>query len=385
MKLCWDNINKLVLMPGLSSSTETRLICYKDPVNRIGNQGQFYESENKCLYCNETFLKKLNSKSEFCDHDCKKAYKNKIKEKRNKNKIDKRLKENGGGWQSKNRKSWNKGMKTGISKHNITYKGYKEKLEWFLEIRSDPEDGRILQTKCCICNSWYRPEKTSIKRILNFVNDKGTKQFWGTYCSDTCKNKCNYYNKSVEQIIKEDYKKSLVVDTRMIPNNILYYDWQQELKKEHDKLRKELKTSNKRKMRRRKKRESELQRIHKKKERNKYIETIEYKKEQYLKWMLYRSKQRAKTKGWEYSIDYKWLKENTPEKCPKCNIEFRYDNNIKMDPLAPSIDRIDNSKGYTKDNCIIVSWIYNCGKGPYNEEILYKICKAFNKQQLDKL
>ena len=38
-------------------------------------------------------------------------------------------------------------------------------------------------------------------------------------------------------------------------------------------------------------------------------------------------------------------------------------------PWAPSIDRIDNSKGYTQDNCSVVSFWWNIAKNKWPEEI----------------
>ena len=90
-------------------------------------------------------------------------------------------------------------------------------------------------------------------------------------------------------------------------------------------------------------------------------------------------KHRSKQKGWDHDIDYEWIRDNITDKCPKCGVEYSYDLDIKMNPFAPSLDRIDPTKGYTKENCIITSWIYNCGKNAYNEETLYIICKAFLK------
>jgi len=34
-----------------------------------------------------------------------------------------------------------------------------------------------------------------------------------------------------------------------------------------------------------------------------------------------------------------------------------------INPFSPSIDRVDNEQGYTKDNCRVVIWMYNRAKG----------------------
>lgn len=45
-------------------------------------------------------------------------------------------------------------------------------------------------------------------------------------------------------------------------------------------------------------------------------------------------------------------------------------------PFAPSLDRRDNSKGYTKDNVQVVCIIYNVGKSEYDELVFEQMCIA---------
>ena len=42
---------------------------------------------------------------------------------------------------------------------------------------------------------------------------------------------------------------------------------------------------------------------------------------------------------------------------------------------GPSIDRIDNNKGYTTDNCQIVCNMYNTGKGQHTDLEFLDFCK----------
>lgn len=44
--------------------------------------------------------------------------------------------------------------------------------------------------------------------------------------------------------------------------------------------------------------------------------------------------------------------------------------------LAPSIDRVDPTKGYHPDNVKVVVWIYNRAKGPNTFEDVLNFCKA---------
>ncbi|MFK5948397.1 MAG: hypothetical protein QM500_06470 [Methylococcales bacterium] len=49
---------------------------------------------------------------------------------------------------------------------------------------------------------------------------------------------------------------------------------------------------------------------------------------------------------------------------------------------SPSIDRIDNTKGYTKDNCRIVVWMFNLAKNNYKDTDLMKLSLAIVKNVL---
>jgi hypothetical protein len=72
--------------------------------------------------------------------------------------------------------------------------------------------------------------------------------------------------------------------------------------------------------------------------------------------LFYESKYRAKEKGLEFNLS----KEDIliPLLCPVLNIPIRIDNN-KLCEDSPSLDRIDNSKGYIKGNVCVISWRAN--------------------------
>jgi hypothetical protein len=57
-----------------------------------------------------------------------------------------------------------------------------------------------------------------------------------------------------------------------------------------------------------------------------------------------------------------------PLKCHYTGLEL-FPSNIKWYPFQPSLDRIDNKKGYTKDNVIIVARGLNSARNnmDYNE------------------
>jgi hypothetical protein len=99
--------------------------------------------------------------------------------------------------------------------------------------------------------------------------------------------------------------------------------------------------------------------------------------------LLHTTKKAAKQKKFEHSIDKQWCLNKLNGTCEATGLQF--DLSVrgihkKMNPFAPSIDRIDNDLGYTKDNCQMVVWIYNCSKNTFNSKDLYKMCKAFVKK-----
>ena len=80
-----------------------------------------------------------------------------------------------------------------------------------------------------------------------------------------------------------------------------------------------------------------------------------YKKNNYKKIMLYRTKSRAIKKGWDFDLIEDDI--TIPDFCPVLHTPLIIDNEDRYS--SPSIDRIDSSKGYTKDNIMIISWQAN--------------------------
>lgn len=378
MKLCWDNLDNLVLAPGPGMDAENPVLrYYENPKKQTGYLGVFDISDKACTFCGKHFLQKKNSNQQFCDNECSKVYKqSKIIPK---DKLpDRRLKENGGG--SWPHQPWNKGVKTGIENSNwATFDNFDKEISWFTKTRRAKEDERVLEVPCCICGEWFKPYRKRLASIIKYtLQGDDVKATWGLYCSNKCRDKCIYFGKSAEQIMKEDHLnngKALFSERIKTPAKVLYYDWQEDIKKEIDK--KQI-IFERHKLRRRKKTELEKKRMSLKRATNKAKKEIsEDPKTPRLKRMLYLAKSRSKQKGWDFDLDLDWLRSNAISVCPKSGLEIDYSMEIKMNPRAPSIDRVNSNKGYTKDNCIIVSWIYNCGKNCYTENILYKICKGY--------
>ena len=77
--------------------------------------------------------------------------------------------------------------------------------------------------------------------------------------------------------------------------------------------------------------------------------------------MLKSAKKRANYKGLAFDLDLEFIKSIDRDRCPYLEISiFWPDGSIKRArPNSKSLDRIDSTKGYTKDNVIICSWRAN--------------------------
>ena len=58
---------------------------------------------------------------------------------------------------------------------------------------------------------------------------------------------------------------------------------------------------------------------------------------------------------------------------------FEQHDRYSQHPAAPSLDRIDPSKGYTEDNTMVVCWAENCIMSQYPMEIVRVYCGAILK------
>lgn len=90
------------------------------------------------------------------------------------------------------------------------------------------------------------------------------------------------------------------------------------------------------------------------------------------------AKARALKKGLEFSLVLKDIV--IPDVCPIFGIKLIKGDNKREDG-SPSIDRIDNSKGYSKDNIIIISWRANKLKGESSHEERVKILEFYRKYE----
>lgn len=99
-----------------------------------------------------------------------------------------------------------------------------------------------------------------------------------------------------------------------------------------------------------------------------------------VKYMLYKAKRRARDKEIEFSIvetDFT----NLPTHCPVLGLELIYHGGGSMEDRNASLDRIDNTKGYIKDNVQIISFRANKIK---NDATLKEL-KAITKYMEDSI
>lgn len=95
--------------------------------------------------------------------------------------------------------------------------------------------------------------------------------------------------------------------------------------------------------------------------------------------LLCAARDRAKKNNLEINLDREWVEQHLlPMKCEATGVDLVLERREECShtPFRPSIDRIDNTKGYTKDNCRLVCVIYNKAKSDYNDEDVMKMAKG---------
>lgn len=97
---------------------------------------------------------------------------------------------------------------------------------------------------------------------------------------------------------------------------------------------------------------------------------------------LYRAaKARAKRKNIAFDIELNDIV--IPEFCPILQIQLKVGNGKIVD-TSPSLDRIDNSLGYVKDNIQVISNLANRMKNSASTELLINFAKWILKERNEK-
>lgn len=98
-------------------------------------------------------------------------------------------------------------------------------------------------------------------------------------------------------------------------------------------------------------------------------------KSQTPEWKMHqRAKQRSKKLNLDFDLELSDI--YIPDRCPILGIELNMNSGKSGAYVnSPSLDRIDNSKGYTKDNVQVVSQLANAMKGAATKEQLILFAK----------
>jgi hypothetical protein len=98
-----------------------------------------------------------------------------------------------------------------------------------------------------------------------------------------------------------------------------------------------------------------------------------------------KAKSRASRKGREFDIDSAWAIKSVRSngyRCPLTGIKFLEPSGSSfMHPYKPSIDRIDNSLGYTKQNCRIVVFAINAMIADWGENVMHRVANGYRYQK----
>lgn len=92
--------------------------------------------------------------------------------------------------------------------------------------------------------------------------------------------------------------------------------------------------------------------------------------------IVWYKKQQCAEKGIPFDLDGTWAYKRLSKGCELTGIPFELDVDGSISLYSPSIDRIDPTKGYTKDNCRLILNSLNCFKGTGTDEHIFQIAEA---------
>lgn len=97
---------------------------------------------------------------------------------------------------------------------------------------------------------------------------------------------------------------------------------------------------------------------------------------QKLKQSLSGAKRRSRNNGMEFNLTTDFVVDLFDGLCSRTGVKL-----TAVGAFAPSLDRIDNNKGYTKDNVQIVCWMYNRAKAEDTEDMVLKMARGLINEQ----
>lgn len=91
---------------------------------------------------------------------------------------------------------------------------------------------------------------------------------------------------------------------------------------------------------------------------------------------------RAAKKNIDFAIPPEWVENRLARGvCEITGLPFVFSTDKKgfRNPFAPSLDRRDNSQGYTEENCRVILWALNMGFADWGEDIYSRIAESYLK------
>ena len=89
------------------------------------------------------------------------------------------------------------------------------------------------------------------------------------------------------------------------------------------------------------------------------------------------SSRRAQKRNETFSLSRQWIKDQLMiGKCAVSGLLFDL-SSIGRSPYSPSIDRIDNTKGYIPENCRLILWALNAAFSNWGEQEMKLIVKQW--------
>lgn len=96
--------------------------------------------------------------------------------------------------------------------------------------------------------------------------------------------------------------------------------------------------------------------------------------------LLESCRRRAIKKNIPFDLDRDWMHERIVAGCELTGLPFTLAAvHVGRGPLSASVDRRDNSKGYTKDNCRLIAWALNSAFGTWGENQTLDVLLAYAK------
>jgi hypothetical protein len=89
------------------------------------------------------------------------------------------------------------------------------------------------------------------------------------------------------------------------------------------------------------------------------------------------TKQNAKKRKYKHTLTKEWIHHQLQRGyCEVTKIPFDLTTGNGHNPFSPSIDRINNHKGYVPENCRLVILIYNLAKADFTDKAVNEMAKA---------